>query len=357
MYTGVPASRGARRLLSTAAQTLRTADPVDLLGPCIDELLSLPAGAQAYRRPHAFEMRFSERAPRALAMDLTPADPQADSVARVAGSTRAMRSMVQQQYGPQALSWLDGRSEPLRYRCNDAWLSASFDDSGVRESQVTYAWGPLTTDTLPGPIHEAVRTALDAMPSLRPAMTSLRCGRSFGSQEITFAVDEPLRLADLRPLMDRFGLGEQHSRLVNAVAFVLGARYVLPPSTALVTLRPAAAGMEMRLDVDLEAIPDIPPNVAALLQLQLAERPQGLTALGRWVSAMTPFDGASPGELSILSVLVRPQLGPRLAIHMRPEVVTGGPAEPAAATAEPVPVSAGLAVAGGHLSSPWDPRS
>jgi len=166
-----------------------------------------------------------------------------------------------------------------------------------------------------------------------------------------------LRLADLRPLMDRFGLGEQHSRLVNAVAFVLGARYVLPPSTALVTLRPAAAGMEMRLDVDLEAIPDIPPNVAALLQLQLAERPQGLTALGRWVSAMTPFDGASPGELSILSVLVRPQLGPRLAIHMRPEVVTGGPAEPAAATAEPVPVSAGLAVAGGHLSSPWDPRS
>lgn len=367
MYTGAPASRGARRLLSSAARTLRTADPVEVLGDYLDQSLSLPPGAEAYRRPHAFETRFSEQAPRALALDLTPTDPQADPAARVADTSRAMRRLVRGQYGSQALSWLDGRSEPLYYGCDDAWLSASFDDSGVRESQVTYAWGPLTTDTLPVPIHDAVRSALEAMPTLRPAMTSLRCGRAFGSQEITFAVDGALRLADLRPLMDRFGLGAQHSRMVNALAFVLGARFVLPPSTALITLRPAPAGMELRLDVDLEAIPDIPPNVAALLQLQLVERPQGLAALERWVSAMTPFDGISVGELSVLSVLVRPDLGPRLAIQMRPGVVTangpdepvgaiqpaGPPPEPAAPLPEPV-----LAATGSRLTrSPWDPRT
>ena len=114
--------------------------------------------------------------------------------------------------------------------------------------------------------------------------------------------------------------------------------------------------MELRLDVDLEAIPDIPPNVAALLQLQLVERPQGLAALERWVSAMTPFDGISPGALSVLSVLVRPDLGPRLAIQMRPGVVTatgrrrppvgaiqpaGPPPEPAAPLPEPVPAAPG----------------
>ncbi|GAB2603502.1 hypothetical protein [Kribbella endophytica] len=351
MVTSEPASRGARRLLTSAARSLRTADPVDVLGNYLDESLSLPRGAAAYRRPHVFETRFAERSPRSLSLDLSPSDPYADQAARVSGTTQAMRQVVGGSFGSQALSWLDGRSEPLRYGSDDAWFTSSFDESGVRESQVTYAWGPQTTDSLAGPIHETVSAALDAMPALRPAFTTVRCGRSYGSQELVFAVDGALRLADLRPLMDRFGLGKQHARLVNALAFVLGARFVLPPSTTLLCLRPAPAGMELRLDVDLEAIPDIPPNVASLLQLQLVERPQGLAALENWVTAMTPSGCVSPGELSVLSVVVRPDLGPRLAIQMRPSVLVE--AEPIdVVPVEAVPVAAGVR----RTSSPWDPR-
>ena len=351
MHPASPASLGARRLLSTAARALRTADPVGLLGGFIDTSLSLPAGAEPYRRPHAFETRFSERAPRTLAFDLTAADPHAGPQERVAGATRAMRHVVGQNYGPQALRWVNGRSEPLCYGSGEAWFSSCFDTGGVRESEVTYAWGPHTTDSLAGPIHDAVRTAVEAMPTLQPALSTLRCGRSMGGQEVTFRVDGPLVLADLRPLMDRFGLGQQHTRLVNAIAFVLGARFVLPPDTTLITLRPGPGGMELRVDVDLEAIPDIPPNVATLLQLQLVERPQGLNALERWVSAMTPTGVVTPGKLAVLSVAVGTDLGPRLAVQLRPSVVLDAAApNPQPAPAMPQPVAAGLA------RSPWDPR-
>ncbi len=361
MRTSEPASLGARRLLSSAARALRTADPVGVLGDYLDESLSLPAGAPAYRRPHVFETRFAERTPRALALDLTPADPYADPAGRVDSTTRAVRQVVGSSFGSRALSWLDGRSEPLVYGSDDAWFTSCFDEGGVRESQVTYAWGPQTTDSLAGPIHEAVRTSVDAMPGLRPAFTTVRCGRTYGSQEIVFAVDGALRLADLRPLMDRFGLGAQHARLTNALAFVLGARFVLPPGTVLLSLRPAPAGMELRLDVDLEAIPDIPPNVASLLQLQLVERPQGLAALEQWVTAMTPDGRISPGELSVLSVVVRPDVGPRLAIQMRPSVLAipdEPDTEPAAPVAAPVEAPAGLSRATAAVAgrSPWDPR-
>jgi hypothetical protein len=205
------------------------------------------------------------------------------------------------------------------------------------------------------------------MPSLRPALTTVHCGRQHGGQTITFQVEGALHLNDLKPLMDTFGLGSQHTRLLNAVAFVLGARFTLPPGTALVTLRPATLGMEMRLDVDLEGIPDVPPNVASLLQLELVERPQSLNALELWVAAMTPDGYLSPGSLSVLSVVVRPDMGPRVSIDMRPSVVIGDDGvdsalppsiEPPEHSGRPaVPVGASASFGSRSASrSPWDPR-
>jgi hypothetical protein len=377
MSTDVPAALGAKRLLSSAARALRTADPVERLAPFIDESLRLPPGSHAYQRPHAFDTRFSERSPRNLALGMSVGDPLAPPSERAIGATKAMRFLLDDSFGADARRWFDGRAEALRWGSSDAWVTSAFDNGGVREAQVTYAWGPQTSEALTRPIHEAVQMAVSAMPSLRPALTTISCGRSFGSQEITFRVDGALRLDDLRPLMDRFGLGGQHTRLVNALAFVLGARFTLPPDTTLVTLRPTTAGMELRLDVDLEAIADIPPNVASLLQLQMVERPQSVAALEEWVGAMTPIGFLSPGSLSVLSVMVRPNLGPRLAIDMRPSVVTGEPVPtvgPPPATgspgapvspeplpgpppsSEPMPMAMPVPVAAG-LRSPWEPRS
>ena len=104
-------------------------------------------------------------------------------------------------------------------------------------------------------------------------------------------------------------------------------------------------------------IADVPPNVASLLQLQMVERPQGLAALDRWMMAMTPEGHLSPGSLSVLSVLTRPQLGPRIVIDLRPSVVAGdvtvGPASPSEESGDSL--SRHYAVAG--TRSPWDPRS
>ena len=51
MYTGAPASRGARRLLSSAARTLRTADPVEVLGDYLDESLYAAARRRGLPAP------------------------------------------------------------------------------------------------------------------------------------------------------------------------------------------------------------------------------------------------------------------------------------------------------------------
>ena len=169
------------------------------------------------------------------------------------------------------------------------------------------------------PIHQAVQDALATMPSLRPALTTVTCGRSFGSQEITFRVEGALRLDDLRPLMDRFGLGAQHTRLVNALAFVLGARFTLPPDTALVTLRPTSAGMEMRIDVDLEGDRRRPAQrrlAAPAADGRAPPEPRRPRAVG---GAMTPIGFLSPGSLSVLSVLVRPEPGPAARHRHAPE--------------------------------------
>ncbi len=84
----------------------------------------------------------------------------------------------------------------------------------------------------------------------------------------------------------------------------------------------------------------MPPNLASLLQLQMVERPRNLRALEDWVTAFSPDGSAPPGQLSVLSVVVRPDMSARLGVHMRPTVVTTG--EPAA--------TAGLT-----RSSGWEP--
>src|SRR5687768_16454253 len=111
MVTPGPAALGAKRLLSSAARKLGTADPMEHLAPFIDETLQLPPGSQAYRRPHAFETRFSERSPRALQVGMSVGDPFAIGPDRTIGTTRAMRYVVRRNFGPEALRWLDGRSE------------------------------------------------------------------------------------------------------------------------------------------------------------------------------------------------------------------------------------------------------
>jgi hypothetical protein len=110
---------------------------------------------------------------------------------------------------------------------------------------------------------------------------------------------------------------------MSAVAFILGARFVLPTETAMISLRPARTGVELRLDINLDALPDPPAQLMALMRMQMTERPKSLNALDRWMIALTPDGYPGPGTVSVLSAWVRSDHPARLAIFLRPAVFEG----------------------------------
>jgi len=320
------AAAGAKSLLHDAAQRLHTADPLYELGDALDAALTMPAGDAAYREHPTLEARFSESAPGSLAFDLVPEGPLASPLDRVSSATRTMRGMTGRHFGREAVRWLDGRLEVAGSLTgqSSSWgasLGSGFGRDGVLESAVKLEWGPQLMDSLPAPLHRVTQTVLETVPGLRPAFSTVRTTRHGGTQQVTFDVPRALPLDRLRPLMDRLGLGHQHAGLVSTVALLLGARYTLPPDAGMITVRVGRAGVELRLDVDLDAIPDPPPQIARLLTLQMAERPRSLRAFRRWVAALTPSGWDGPGRLSVLSVVVTPQIPARLALHLSPAVV------------------------------------
>jgi hypothetical protein len=325
MY-GATAAASAKSLLHAAARRLNTADPVGEVGYLIDESLRLPPGDGRYRHSRAFEPTFAESTPGNLGFMVAPGGPTAQAADRVSEATDAARRAVMRNFGPQAERWLAGRAHAAsegEYRSANwgAFVGTGFDRNGMSESSVSYEWGPWLTESLPAPLFQIAQVAMDAAPALRPAFSTLRCGRTTGTHQLTFEVESALPLADLKPLMDRLGLGEKHGGLMSAAALVLGARFTLPPSTAMITLRPTRAGVELRLDVHLEALPDPPQALLPLLQLQMAERPRSLRALDRWMTALTPDGFSGPGEVSVLSIVVRPNMAARIAIYLRPALL------------------------------------
>ena len=180
---------------------------------------------------------------------------------------------------------------------------------------------------------------MEFLPGARPFLSTIRCGRSSGTQQVTFSIDRTLPLSGLQPLMDELGLGDQHSSLMTTAAFLMGARFVLPPDTATLTLRPSRFGVEMRLDINLDALPDPPERLLPLLKMQMTERPESTRSLDRWLMALTPDGFPGPGSVTVLSIIVRPNLPARVALYLRPYVLDGAPehsdAQPNTSTVAP----------------------
>ncbi len=322
----------AMQYLRGAAHSLGAADPtrVQEVARPLADALHLPIGHQAYRQDPPLTSSFAEQHAGVLDFAMVPLGPLASGPDRTEAATRAMEDIVGHHYGRDALRWLRGHVEPVTAHGRSfrwgAHLGTSFDRNGVRESIVTYEWGPDLMEAFPPALYRLARTAVDTVPGLRPAYSSIRCGRTSGSQQVTFAVDAPLSLSGLLPLMDSLGLADKHAGLMSAVAFILGARFTLPPNCCSVTLRPLRGGTELRLDINLELIPDLPPQLMSLLRLQMSERPQSLRALDSWLFAMTPEGFETPGTLNVLSVCVRPEMPARISLHIRPPVLEEPPA-------------------------------
>jgi hypothetical protein len=323
----MPPGAKAQQLLDRASRVLGTANPLHAgLGRLVDEALPLERGHPAYRHHEAFAPRFSELAAKKLAFNLEPGGPLASADYRITEGTDAVRRLVRENMGQQAESWLLARSEEARgsgYGASSwgASIGASFDDAGVNEALVAYEWGPSLMDSLPAPLYRVARTAMELLPGLRPAFSTIHVGRSTGTQQLTFEMTNALPLSALEPLMREFGLGHQHGSLMSACAFVLGARFVLPPGAATITLRPTRSGLELRLDVDLDRLPDVPAPLAPLLRMQMAERPRSLREWHNWVSAFTQEGYGSPGSFSMLTFVASPQVKAQIEIRLRPELL------------------------------------
>lgn len=337
----------ARRLLHQAAGRLGTADPLADVGEAIDESLAVPLDEPLHETP--LSTHFSEQTPEHLNFVMRAAGPGISGADRIHSASAALSRIVGKQFGHGARNWLDGRLEAARgldHGRGANWGAAfgtAYDRGGLTESFIHCEWGPALADTLPAPLFRIAKTATDSLPGLRPAISTIRCGRNAGSQQISFEIDRPLALSTLQPLMERLGLGARHAGLMSSVAFILGARFVLPPEAAMITLRPTRAGVELRLDVNLDAIPDLPAQLMALTRLQMTERPKSVHGLDRWLMALTPDGYPGPGTVSVLSVWVRPDLPARIALFLRPAVldpaIQSRPVAPPPAPRTPAPAS------------------
>ncbi|HEY0406406.1 MAG TPA: hypothetical protein VGC89_11810 [Pyrinomonadaceae bacterium] len=323
-------SEVVKEKLQMAARRLGAASPVPVVGTLIDRSFQLPVGAKEYAvntlTPGAVpcEPSFFEQEPDTLRFTIVPLGPGSSPDARRNEATREMRRLVSPYFGQDALRWFDRRSEEWRGMTPrprseyGAWFGSSFDKHGLYASKVYYELQPEQLDAINGMLGMLARVALEAMPSLVPIFTSIRCGRDSGSQRVTFLQRGPLRLADLGPLMERLGMSHQLASFMQVVGVSLGGRFDLPERSVLIGLRETSEGPELKLEVMLGMLPDLPPSFLDLLTLGLSERPRELQALGRWLRAFTPETSDWPGNFSVLSIRATPQTSARVSLYLRP---------------------------------------
>jgi hypothetical protein len=299
-----------------------------VIGPLIDRSFTLPPGSPEYATlglaPGPCEPSFSERESAALRFTILPLGPCASPVSRQHEATREMRRFVGPAFGSDALRWFDGRSEEWRGATAHsraqygAWFGPIFDEHGQRAARVYYELQPDQLHAVGGTLGVLARMAIEAMPSLVPVSTSLRCGPEGASQRITLLHRGPLQLAGLSALLGRLGLAHQLPGMMQIIAVALGGRFELPDRSVFLGLRETPEGPEVTLEILLDRVPDVPTRFLDLLGLALAERPRQLQAFGRWLDAFTPASADGPGDFTVLSVRATPRMAARVNLHLRP---------------------------------------
>jgi hypothetical protein len=235
-----------------------------------------------------------------------------------------MRRLIAPIFGPDALRWFDARSEEWRGMSGlgwmkfGAWFGSAFDEDGLYATKIYYELMPSQIDGLAPNLSRLTRMVMAEMPTLIPIFTSIGCKRDVGSQRVTFMHRGPLPVAALGPLMNRLGIGHQLPSLMRVVGLALGGQFELPNGGVLLGLRDTGAGVELKLEILLASLPDLPARFLDLLRLGLAERPRQLSALERWLGAFGIEDASEQGHFSVLSVRVTPQSPARISLYVRP---------------------------------------
>lgn len=325
-----PMAAHVKQSLAQASRALGVRDPLPIMGPLIERTFYRPDDDVAYAHnqltPGAvpFEPSFSETEPDTLRFTIEPLGPGASPVARRDEATREMRRLISPFFGRDALHWFDARSEEWRgfgglgWMNYGAWFGSAFDEDGLFAAKIYYELAPSQIDALAPRLARLTRMVMTEMPTLSPIFTSIGCKKDAASQRVTFLHKGPLALTALGPLMNRLGIGHQLPSLMRVVGVALGGRFELPNGGVLVGMRDTPEGVEMKLEILLAAVPDLPARFLDLLRLGLAERPRQVAALERWLSAFGVDDASEQGHFSVLSVRVTPSSPARISLYVRP---------------------------------------
>lgn len=325
-----PMATHVKQSLAQASRALGVRDPLPIMGPLIERTFYRPDDDVAYAHnqltPGAvpFEPSFSETEPDTLRFTIEPLGPGASPVARRDEATREMRRLISPFFGRDALHWFDARSEEWRgfgglgWMNYGAWFGSAFDEDGLFAAKIYYELAPSQIDALAPRLARLTRMVMTEMPTLSPIFTSIGCKKDAASQRVTFLHKGPLTLTALGPLMNRLGIGHQLPSLMRVVGVALGGRFELPNGGVLVGMRDTPEGVEMKLEILLAAVPDLPARFLDLLRLGLAERPRQVAALERWLSAFGVDDASEQGHFSVLSVRVTPSSPARISLYVRP---------------------------------------
>jgi hypothetical protein len=300
------------------------------VGNLIDRSFNVPAFTHALADnvltpgTTPFEPSFSEREPDALRFTLQPLGPTSSALSRRDEATREMRRLSASEFGRGALGWFDQRSEEWRGQPSTsrlsfgAWIGTAYDRDGLAATKVYYELTPTQLDVLPPRVAGFVRIALETMPTLHPLFTSIVCRRHQGGQRVTFLVRGGLRINDLEPLMRRFGMAQRLPSILQIAGLTLGGRFEVPEESVLLGIGATDEGPELKVEIMLGRIPDLPPQFVDLLALGLSERPHELRALARWLRAFTPERYAFTGDFSVLSIRATPATPARVSLYLRP---------------------------------------
>jgi hypothetical protein len=326
----LPMAAHVRHSLTQASHALGVRDPLPYMGSLIDRTFFRPDDDIGYAdnqlTPGAvpFEPSFSESEPDALRFTIEPLGPGASPVARRDEATREMRRLVSPIFGRDALRWFDERSEEWRgfgglgWMNYGAWFGSAFDEDGLYATKIYYELVPSQIESLAPKLARLTRMVMTEMPTLSPIFTSIGCKKEGGSQRVTFLHRGPLAVAALGPLMNRLGIGHQLPSLMRVVGVALGGRFELPNGGVLIGLRDTGQGVELKLEILLASLPDLPARFLDLLRLGLAERPRQVAALERWLAAFGVDDASEQGHFSVLSVRVTPTSQARISLYVRP---------------------------------------
>lgn len=323
-------SKEVRTRLSTAARRMGTADPSAYMGRALDEAFDLPAGDPRYGRnalsPGAapIEPSFSESEPYGLRFTMEPLGPHGSPAVKKQEAGRILRSMIAPLFGRDALYWFDRMSEDFRGTgagAGDrfgAWVGAGFDRDGLYSAKAYYETRDDQLSGLPQPLKGYVEQARAAMPQLRPVFSTLNIRMRSGRQRVTFRVGGAVRTADFQPLLDAFGMGPLMAQLTRLFGLALGGSFEAPDGSVLLGIAPGPDGPELKIELLIAAIPQVPDSFVELLRLGLSERPRHLRALDTWMGAFTPEGSDLPGDFSVMSIKLSRNSPAQVSLYLRP---------------------------------------